>query len=66
MFMVMDDDIEIYNYIDDNSLLVAGYNYVETNQKLASNGDKLIRWFRLNHMKVNSDKFCYLIFGKGN
>ena len=66
MFMVMDDDIEIYNYVGDNLLLAAGYNYVETKQKLASNADKLVRCLRLNHMKVNSDKFCYLIFGNGN
>ena len=66
MFMVLDDDIEIYNYVDDNSLLATGYNYVETKQKLVSNAERLIRWFQLNQMKVNPDKFNYITFGKGN
>ena len=66
MFTVLDDDIEIYNYVQDNSLLATGYNYVETKQNLAPHAEKLKRWFQLNQMKVNPDKFNYIEFCKGN
>jgi hypothetical protein len=64
MFMVLNDDVDIYSYVDDNSLLAAGYNYMDTQQKLLYNVQNMMSWFESNQMKVNPDKFNYIVFGK--
>ena len=66
MILVLDDNIEVYNYVDDNSLLSAGYDYSKTQQKLLCNVERLMSWFELNQMKVNPDKFNYIVFGKND
>ena len=58
--------IEVYKYVDDNSLLSAGYDYSKTQQKLLCNVEKLMSWFELNQMKVNHDKFNHIVFGKND
>jgi hypothetical protein len=66
MLMVLDDKVEIYNYVDDNSLLSADYDYKEAQQKLICNVEKLMCWFEQNEMKVNPAKFNYIVFGKND
>jgi hypothetical protein len=63
MFLILNDDVEFYNYVDDNSLLAAGYDYTETKLKLLHNVEKIVSWFELNQMKINPDKFNYIVFG---
>ena len=53
----LDDDINIYNYADDNSLLCSGSDYENVKSKLLHNVNKVVAWFQGNHMKVNPDKF---------
>ena len=64
MLMLLDDDIDVYNYADDNSLACTGNDYTEIQQKLVYNVNKIMTWFQQNNMKVNPDKFDYIVFGK--
>ena len=62
----IDEDVDIYNYADDNSLVCSGYDYETVKSKLMHNVDKITNWFIINHMKVNQDKFQCIVFGKTN
>ena len=64
MLYILDNDVDIYNYADDNSLVCSGYDYDDVKSKLLSNVNKVIKWFESNHMKVNEDKFQCIVFGK--
>ena len=64
MFLLLDDSIQAYNYADDNSLVSSGYDYEETQQNLLKNVKKVMAWFEENHMRVNPEKFNYIVFGK--
>ncbi len=64
MFYDLDDGIEIYNYADDNTVLCAGYCLIDVKEKLLTNVNKLINWYEDNNMKVNSEKFQCIVFGK--
>ena len=35
-----------------------------TKQKLADSAGKVIEWFQQNNMKINPEKFKYIVFGK--
>ena len=61
---ILDNDVDIYNYADDNSLVCSGYDYDDVKSKLLSNVNRVITWFESNHMKVNEDKFQCIVFGK--
>ena len=72
MLSVLDNDVYVYNYVGDNPLLCAGYDYDITKQKLTDSAGKLIEWFQQNNMKINPIykiykiyiKFKYIVFGK--
>ena len=64
MLLLLDDDVEAYNYADDNSLACSGYKFDQIQQNLSRNVQKIMSWFDKNHMKVNPDKFNYIVFGK--
>ena len=57
MLSFISDNIEIYNYDDDNTVICSGYEYEDVKAELMLNVDKIIEWFQDNHMKVNPDKF---------
>ena len=63
MLSIVSDNIEIYNYADDNTVICSGYEYEDIKAELMLNVDKIIDWFRDNHMKVNPDKFQCIVFG---
>jgi len=63
MFEFLDDGIEIYNYADDNTVLCAGTCLDDIKHKLLTNVNKLMEWYRANHMKVNAGKFQCIVFG---
>jgi hypothetical protein len=46
----IDDDVEIYNYVDDKSLFAACYNFTETTEKLLFNVENLMSWFDSNQI----------------
>ena len=64
LFLILDDNVHVYNYADDNSYMCAGYDYIQTQQCLMQNVEKVIAWYEENNMKVNPDKFKYIVFGK--
>ena len=64
MLLLINDDVQIYNYADDNTLVCSGYNYDDVKDKLLHNVINVISWFEDNHMKINPDKFQYIVFGK--
>ena len=61
LFLILDDNVHVYNYADDNSYMCAGYDYIETQQCLMQNVEKVIAWYEENNMKVNPDKFKYIV-----
>ena len=63
MMFILDDDIDIYYYADDNSLLYSGSNYENVKHKLLHKVNKVVEWLQGNHMKVNPDKFQCIVFG---
>ena len=66
MLLVIDEDVEAYNYADDNSLLSSGYDLPTVKQNLRNNVQKVMSWFNDNQMKINPDKFSYMVFAKLN
>ena len=63
LILSLRDNVEIYNYADDNTLICTGYNYDDVKNDLLSNVNEAMAWFERNHMKVNSSKFQYIVFG---
>ena len=54
--------VEIYNYADNNTVICsAGYDYEHVKAELMLNVDKIIEWVQDDHMKVNHDKFKYIV-----
>ena len=64
MLSFVSDNIEIYNYADDNTVICSGYEYGDVKAGLMLNVDKIAEWFQDNHMKVNPDKCLCIVFGK--
>ena len=56
MLSFVSDNIEIYNYAVDNTVICSGYEYEDVKAESMLNVDKIIEWFQDNHMKVNPDK----------
>ena len=59
MMFILDDDINIYNYADDNSLFGSGSDYENVKSKLLH-----IKCEQGSGMNVNPDKFQCIVFGK--
>ena len=64
MLSFISDNIEIYNYADDNTVICSGYEYEDVEAELMLNVDTIIEWFQDNHMKVNPNKCQCIVFGK--
>ena len=64
MLSVLDNDINGFNYADDNTLTSSGHDYDVVQDKLVRNIEKVMQWFEENDMKINPDKFQYIVFGK--
>ena len=64
--MVLDADVQVYNYADDNALVSSGYDYKEPQNNLLKNVGNVIAWFNNNFMQANPNKFEYIVFGNYN
>ena len=62
IFYVLDSICSLYNYADDNSLLNTGCNLRSLRCKLERSTSVALRWFEMNHMQANPDKFQAMIF----
>jgi len=56
----------VYNYADDNTLVVSGSNLISAKAKLEVACTRALEWFSVNHMKANPAKFQAIIFSKSN
>ena len=56
--------MHIFNYADDNTLVCTGYCYDSVKETLLRNVNNVTSWFEANRMKVNPNKFQYIVFGK--
>jgi hypothetical protein len=63
IFMILDDDVDMFGYADDKSLKSSGYDLKEAEKNLLHNVNNIVSWFKQNNMKVNPDKFNYIVFG---
>ena len=52
MLSILDNDINRYNYADDNTLTSSGYDYDVVQVKLVRNIEKVMQWFEENDMKI--------------
>ena len=56
----------LYNYADDNSILVKGRSYDQVVSHLQNSASEIINWCSLNQMEANPSKFQILISGSYN
>ena len=56
--------VDIANYADDNTPYVCHLDFNIVAQNLENASDKLLKWFANNKMKVNPDKYHFLLTGK--
>ena len=66
MLFILDVDVDIYNYADDNTFVCSGYDhhYDMIIHTLLQNVNNVISWLKNNNMKVNPDKFQCIVFGR--
>ena len=64
MLFILEDDVDVYNYADDNTFVCSGYDYESVKDKVVRNVNNVITWFESNNMMVNPDKFQCIAFGK--
>ena len=57
LMYIIQENVELLNYADDNTLICAGDNYDEAKNGPLSSINKVMAWFEGNYMKVNSEKF---------
>ena len=59
-------DVEIYNYADDNTISCTSDSPDELTNKLEQSGNIITNWFSKNGMQANPDKYQAVVFGKKN
>ena len=57
IFLVIDSEVNLINYADDNTLIYAHKDEKVLKHLLEKTSDICIKWFKLNKMKVNPSKF---------
>ena len=55
---------DVYNYADDNTVCCVGDTVKEVTEKLEHVSSVMIKWFELNMMKANPDKFQFIVFDR--
>ena len=55
------DQCELYNYADDNTLSACNHDINVVLEMLLNDANALTKWFRENFMKVNTDKFQFML-----
>ena len=59
-------DVDIYNYADDNTISCTSDSPYELTCKLEQYGNKVTNWFSTNGMQANPDKYQAVVFGNKN
>ena len=63
LFFVIEKS-DICNFADDNTLYSCGANLKAVLENLQHDACKLLYWFKINSMKVNPEKFQFMILRK--
>ena len=63
LFFVIEKS-DICNFADDNTLYSCGANLKAVLENLQHDACKLLYWFKINSMKVNPEKFQFMILSK--
>ena len=62
IFMIIEQS-DICNLADDNTLYSCGERLTEIKENLVSDTKRILNWVRLNSLKVNPEKFQFMILG---
>ena len=54
----------IHNYADDNTIAACGQTPADVISKLEFSTEIMIKWFKDNYMRINPDKFQFIMFDK--
>ena len=63
---MLKNECDIFNYADDNTVCCYGENSDVVKIELQQVVVKLLKWFHDNNMKVNCNKFQFMLFGNGS
>ena len=55
---------DVYNYAGDNTVCCVGDTVKEVTEQLEHVSSVMIKWFELNMMKANPDKFQFIVFDR--
>ena len=55
---------DVYNYANDNTVCCVGDTVTKVTEQLEHVSSVIIKWFELNMMKANPDKFLVMIFDR--
>ena len=64
LFFVITNDIQMFNYADDNTIMCQDKNQNNVTVYLQDMANKMTTWFTNNSMKINPGKFNAIMFGK--
>ncbi len=64
LILVLASICDIFNYADDNTVSCYDMSAQEVLNRLNDVVSKMLAWFSLNEMKVNSDKFQLILFNR--
>jgi hypothetical protein len=64
IFLTINPHVNLYNYADDNTLVFSHPNLEIMKATLESASKQAIKWFNMNDMKANPDKFQALYLNK--
>jgi hypothetical protein len=66
IFISMEPEVKLFNYADDNTLVYAHKDKDILKGMLEYSAQEAVKWFQINKMKVNTDKFQSMYLNKHN
>ena len=60
------NDISVYNYADDTTIMCSNMHYDTAHTKLLDASEVMIHWFENNNLKANPTKFQLIVFDGTN
>ena len=64
LLWILNDKCDIYNYADDNTLVVHHKDPIIVQTSMENACETAINWFRMNNMKANPDKFQAMVLSR--
>ena len=66
LLLLLQNFCQVHNYADDNTLSFCHHDVDIVKHNLERSCTVAIKWFRANYMKVNAEKFQFMVIGKSN